>query len=222
MTLNEVLPLAVLASSLLPGLIIFTLPEAWVGTRTTLNIFAAVTKIVLVGILLAGVQAGETYGVRFAVLHPAASHYDAPRRKTNDLSCVVRVESDHGSALLTGDIEAASEAELLRGASGALAADVLVVPHHGSRTSSTAPFVAAVAPAAAVFTPGYRNRFGHPGPDVVARYRATGARIWRTDLDGALTFDFAPGAAPTPRTERAQGRRYWRDAPAPEAATSAD
>lgn len=68
MTLNEVLPLAVLASSLLPGLIIFTLPEAWVGTRTTLNIFAAVTKIVLVGILLAGVQAGETYGVRFAVL----------------------------------------------------------------------------------------------------------------------------------------------------------
>ncbi|PKO93227.1 MAG: proton-conducting membrane transporter [Betaproteobacteria bacterium HGW-Betaproteobacteria-10] len=68
MTLNELLPLAVLASSLLPGLIIFTLPEAWVGTRTTLNIFAAVTKLILIGLLLVGVAAGEDYGVHFAVL----------------------------------------------------------------------------------------------------------------------------------------------------------
>lgn len=68
MTLNELLPLAVLASSLLPGLIIFTLPEAWVGTRTTLNIFAAVTKLILIGLLLVGVAAGNEYGVRFAVL----------------------------------------------------------------------------------------------------------------------------------------------------------
>ncbi|MDP3440238.1 MAG: proton-conducting transporter membrane subunit, partial [Azonexus sp.] len=68
MTLNELLPLAVLASSLVPGLIIFTLPEAWVGTRTTLNIFAAVTKLILIGLLLVGVAAGNEYGVRFAVL----------------------------------------------------------------------------------------------------------------------------------------------------------
>jgi multicomponent Na+:H+ antiporter subunit D len=67
-TLNEVLPLAVLVSSLLPGLVIFILPEAWIGTRTTLNLFGAVAKLVLVGILLAGVHAGEDYGVRYAVL----------------------------------------------------------------------------------------------------------------------------------------------------------
>jgi multicomponent Na+:H+ antiporter subunit D len=68
MTLNELLPLAVLASSLLPGLVIFVLPETWIGTRTTLNLFGAVAKLVLVGVLLFGVYAGETYGVRYAVL----------------------------------------------------------------------------------------------------------------------------------------------------------
>jgi len=68
MTLNEFLPLAVLASSLLPGLVIFILPETWVGSRTTLNLLGAVAKLVLVGVLLAGVHAGEDYGVRYAVL----------------------------------------------------------------------------------------------------------------------------------------------------------
>ncbi len=68
MTANEWLPLAVLASSLLPGLVIFALPEAWIGVRTTLNLFAAFAKLALVGLLLAGVAAGEEYGVRFAVL----------------------------------------------------------------------------------------------------------------------------------------------------------
>ncbi|MDP2238869.1 MAG: proton-conducting transporter membrane subunit [Burkholderiales bacterium] len=68
MTINEALPLAVLASSLLPGLVIFILPETWIGTRTTLNLLGAVAKLVLVGILLAGVHAGEDYGVRYAVL----------------------------------------------------------------------------------------------------------------------------------------------------------
>lgn len=68
MTSNELLPLAVLASSLLPGLAIFALPEAWVGVRTTLNLFAAFAKLALVGLLLAGVAAGEEYGFRYAVL----------------------------------------------------------------------------------------------------------------------------------------------------------
>ena len=68
MTLNEALPLAVLASSLLPGLIIFILPEEWIGTRSTLNLFGAVAKLALVAVLLAGVQAGEDYAVRYAVL----------------------------------------------------------------------------------------------------------------------------------------------------------
>ena len=77
-----------------------------------------------------------------------------------------------------------------------------MVPHHGSITSSTPAFIGAVAPDAAVFTPGYRNRFGHPRPEVVARYEQFGASLHRTDRDGALTFDFAPGAGRTPRAER--------------------
>ena len=167
-------------------------------------------------------QGWEWDGVRFTVLHPPDSFYGTPRLKTNDLSCVVRVESNYGSALLTGDIEARSESEILRGASVVLKVDVLIVPHHGSRTSSTPPFIEGASAAIAVFTPGYRNRFGHPRPEVVARYRAAGAQIRRTDFDGALTFDFAPGAARTPRSERAQNRRYWREAPVRDANAAPD
>jgi competence protein ComEC len=164
-------------------------------------------------------QQWEWSGVRFTVLHPPRAYYELPRPKTNDLSCVVRVESDYGSALLTGDIEARSEAELLRADPDALKVDVLLVPHHGSRTSSTPPFIAATAAPFAVFTPGYRNRFGHPRPDVVARYADAGARLFRTDYDGALTFVFAPGVPLAPRVERADNRRYWRDAPLREMST---
>jgi competence protein ComEC len=162
-------------------------------------------------------QRWEWDGVRFAVLHPPPAYYALPGLKTNDLSCVVRVDSHYGSALLTGDIEARSEAELLRGDPGALAVDVLLVPHHGSRTSSTPPFIAAAAAPFVVFTPGYRNRFGHPRPDVVARYAATGAQLRRTDQDGALVFEFFPGAPLAPRAQRAHDRRYWREAPEPDA-----
>ena len=161
-------------------------------------------------------EAGQRWtwdGVRFAVLQPTAAHYAAPPGKPNDLSCVVRIESDYGSALLTGDLEARGELELVRRDPSALKADVLLVPHHGSRTSSTPAFIAAVAPEIAVYTPGYRNRFGHPRPDVVARYDRAGVRGYRTDHDGALTFTFAPGSPRAPRAERAHDRRYWRDAP---------
>ncbi|MEP6657443.1 MAG: DNA internalization-related competence protein ComEC/Rec2, partial [Betaproteobacteria bacterium] len=102
-------------------------------------------------------------GVRFRLMHPGMDQYTSARIKTNDLSCVVRIESAHGSALLTGDIEARSETTLLMNGA-ALRSEVLVVPHHGSRTSSTAAFITAVAPRVAIFTPGYRNRFGHPRP----------------------------------------------------------
>ena len=165
-------------------------------------------------------EAGQRWtwdGVRFEVLQPTVDHYAMPRLKPNDLSCVVRIESDHGSALLTGDLEARGELELVRRDGVSLQSDVLVVPHHGSRTSSTPAFIAAVAPQVAVFTPGYRNRFGHPRPDVVARYDDAGVRTYRTDYDGALTFVFAPGASRTPRAERDHDRRYWRDAPQREA-----
>ncbi len=155
-------------------------------------------------------------GVDFAIIHPVDANYANPKLKPNDLSCVVRVSNAHGSALLTGDIEARTEADLVRREPASLPSDVLVVPHHGSRTSSTPAFIAAVHPEIAAFTPGYLNRFGHPRPEIVERYAAAGARGLRTDYDGALTFTFAPGAGREVRLEREHARRYWRDGPQPE------
>jgi competence protein ComEC len=154
-------------------------------------------------------------GVAFAVLHPTRAEYDDPRARTNDRSCVVRIDSAYGSALLTGDLEAKSEAKLLRENPAALRADALVVPHHGSRTSSTPAFIRGVAPALAVFACGYRNRFGHPRPDIVARYAAESVRMLRTDMEGAITLTFAPGTPLQPVSARDLRRRYWMDAPEP-------
>ncbi len=158
-------------------------------------------------------QRWEWDGVGFVVLQPTLAHYAQPRTKPNDLSCVVRIDSAYGSVLLTGDLEARGELELVRRAPEKLKADVLVVPHHGSMTSSTPAFIATVAPETAVFTPGYRNRFGHPRPEVVARYDNAGVRNFRTDFDGALTFTLASGVSRAPRIEREHDRRYWRAAP---------
>ena len=151
-------------------------------------------------------------GVRFAFLHPPVANYADAGIKTNDRSCVLRIEAGGRAALLAGDIEARSEALLLREHPDALRADLLIVPHHGSRTSSTPAFVAAVAPGIAIFTPGYRNRFGHPRADVVARYERTGAALARTDYDGAVTVTL-DAAEPSAHAERDIHRRYWYDLP---------
>jgi competence protein ComEC len=164
--------------------------------------------------------AGQTWewdGVRFAMLHPTTADYADAYAKTNDRSCVLRVESTHGSVLLTGDIEAKSEALLVRTQSAALPADVLVVPHHGSRTSSTHAFIRAVAPAIAIVPAGYRNRFGHPRPDIVARYTMRDIRVLRTDLAGAVMVTFDGVAPLRVQQARAERARYWLDAPAPQA-----
>ncbi len=156
-------------------------------------------------------------GVDFELMHPVDASYANPKLKANDLSCVLRVAGIHGSVLLTGDIEARSEADLVRRAGPTLHADVLVVPHHGSRTSSSAPFIAAVDPEVAIFTPGYRNRFGHPRPEVVQRYAGAGITSRRTDYDGALTVEFAAGSnegsTHAVRSQRATDARYWREMP---------
>jgi len=151
--------------------------------------------------------------VTFTLLHPQADHYGDGARKSNDLSCVLRIETVAGTVLLTGDIEARSENELLQRVPPLVASDVLVVPHHGSRTSSTPAFIASVSPALAVFAAGYRNRFGHPRDDVVARYRQTGAAPLRTDLQGAITMTLSPGRPVAAFGEREQHRRYWFDMP---------
>jgi len=89
---------------------------------------------------------------------------------------------------------------------------VLVVPHHGSRTSSTPAFIAAVAPHFALIAAGYRNRFGHPRAEILARYAHAGAARARTDLAGAITVMLVPGAAIDVVVERERARRYWYDA----------
>ena len=150
-------------------------------------------------------QHWEWDGVRFEWLHPNAADLADPWGTPNDRSCVLRVSSVHGAALLTGDIEKSAERALLaRGA--ALGAEVLVVPHHGSRTSSTPAFVDAVSPRFAVFSVGYRNRFGHPRADVWERYADT-SRI-RTDEAGAVSMRFTAAGIDVERA-RESGRRYW-------------
>ena len=152
--------------------------------------------------------AGQSWswdGVRFDLLHPLAGEALAAARP-NALSCVLRVQAADGrSLLLTGDIEAAQEAALLERDAAALRSQVLVVPHHGSRSSSTEAFVAAVAPGTAVVQAGYRNRFGHPAPEVEARYRARGVQWRRSDVCGAWLWE----ADGTMRCERESAARYW-------------
>jgi competence protein ComEC len=149
-------------------------------------------------------QSWEWDGVRFQVLYPAAGAWH-PGLKPNAMSCVVRVSDAAGhSALLTGDIEADQEAELVERLGPALHSDILLIPHHGSQTSSTAAFLAAVQPRLAVAQVGYRSRFGHPHPAVLARYAAAGIPVVRTDHCGAWVSAYA-GAWCT----RVVQARYW-------------
>ena len=150
-------------------------------------------------------EAGQAWtwdGVRFEFLHPAGGR----SYKRNDGSCVLRIATASGALLLTGDIERTAEAALVSAVQN-LKADVLLVPHHGSRTSSTAPFIAAVAPRVAIVTAGYRNRFGHPNSEVLERYNRASVRVARTDLDGAVSVSL--GDEVSVATERARRARYW-------------
>jgi competence protein ComEC len=159
--------------------------------------------------------AGQSWtwdGVHFEVLHPAPESY-ATEVKDNDLSCVLKATSPYGSVLMAGDIERLSEAKLAERDGKSLKADVLLVPHHGSKTSSTVEFVEKVHPAAAVFTVGYRNRFGHPKQEVVDRYRAVGSGLYRSDRDGAVMFDFRSEEGIEAARWRRIAPRYWHESP---------
>ena len=147
-------------------------------------------------------------GVAFEWLHPTQQEH-AAARKSNALSCVLRIADSAGrSVLLTGDIEAPQEAALLQrlraGIGPALASTVLLVPHHGSRTSSTAEFIDAVQPRTAVVQAGYRSRYGHPAPDVMQRYIDRGIQVVRSDQCGAWLWHDGIGVC-----TRAVRRRYW-------------
>lgn len=150
-------------------------------------------------------HAGQSWvwdGVLFEVLHPALG---ATGRKPNALSCVLRISHGDRAALLAGDIEAAQEQALVQ--AGLAPADVLLVPHHGSKTSSTPAFLQALRPRLALVQAGYRSRFGHPAPEVVERYRALGIRLVPSSHCGAATWHSA--APDLVQCERANRKRYW-------------
>ncbi|MEQ1682491.1 MAG: DNA internalization-related competence protein ComEC/Rec2 [Burkholderiaceae bacterium] len=162
-------------------------------------------------------SAGQSWvwdGVHFDVLRPAEADYDSGL-KSNAMSCVLRVaEAREGgrSALLTGDIERDQEAALVAGQPEALRSDVLIAPHHGSRTSSTGAFLDAVRPATAVFQAGYRNRFGHPAPDVLQRYRDRGIVLRTSPACGAWRWQ--AGGSAEGVCQRDVALRYWHHRPA--------
>jgi len=153
--------------------------------------------------------AGERWvwdGVVFSFLHPAAA---APPPHNNS-SCVLQITAPGGTALLTGDIEASAEHELLQRRAGRLTADLLLVPHQGSRTSSSPAFLDAVAPGLAVVSAGYHNQYGHPHKEIVARYRQRDIRIFNTALSGAVRIVFDQ-KGPRISEYRRDTRRYWMD-----------
>lgn len=149
----------------------------------------------------------EWDGVRFDIVHPPRGA--ALRR--NNASCVLLVEAGGARILIPGDIEARAEAMLLGGGRD-LSAQVLVAPHHGSKTSSTPAFVRAVAPRYVLFPAGYRNRWGFPHPQVAERYAALGAVAYGSAEHGAITVRLsAAGEIEPPRLHRRAWRRYWQD-----------
>jgi len=141
--------------------------------------------------------------VKFTILAPQQAFVSE-----NDNSCVLKIQSKHGTALLTGDIEAAAESWLVETYGEALKADVLVAPHHGSKTSSTAGFLQAVQPGYVLIPAGYRNQFGHPHKDVLTRYRQVHA-LWLNSADsGAIVVNVKNNVLAV-RGMRQTESKYW-------------
>ena len=143
-------------------------------------------------------------GVHFQVLHPVATM----KMSANDSSCVMRIRAQGLTLLLSGDIEGRAERSLVKRYGSGLRADVLVVPHHGSKTSSTRDFIRAVSPGIAIFPVGYRNRFGLPNRDIIVRYREHGARLLSTAHSGAIRVS-ANRTGLEVTEHREKQRRFW-------------
>jgi competence protein ComEC len=158
-------------------------------------------------------QAGQSWnwdGVHFEVLHPPAHQYAHAGQGDNNRSCVIRLNTARFSALLTGDIERLGEMNLIE-RNVLRPTDILVVAHHGSASSSTPEFLAALQPRWVLIPVGHRNRYGHPHPEVLARFRAlSGVTLARTDRDGSLTLRLHDDGIRLDRA-RLNDRRYWRE-----------
>lgn len=152
-------------------------------------------------------QAGQQWewdGVWFAVLHPDDAQY---YKKRNDRSCVLMIQAGEHKALLTGDIEKRSEKELITRYGEELKADLLLVPHHGSKTSSSEEFIQTVNPKYALIPVGYKNQYGHPKEPVLQRYKDLNVSILRTEYDGAISFRL--GGDLMPHCYRREQKGFW-------------
>jgi len=147
-------------------------------------------------------------GVAFRIVHPS----EPLAAKGNDRCCVLEVRTDDSALLLTGDITSAVEADVVAALGTPAPHTLLSVPHHGSKTSSGMTFIDELKPELALVSSGYRNRFHHPNPDVVARYRAAGATLLATPENGFVDLRFAPDAAPRVLERgRIDRHPYWRE-----------
>jgi competence protein ComEC len=166
-------------------------------------------------------QSWQWDGVDFEILHPDAASYREESISKNNRGCVLRISIGNEHVLLTADIEKESEQQLLKEHPDKLPAALLVVPHHGSKTSSTDEFISTVSPGQAVFTVGYLNRFGHPKHEIVQRYAKSGVELLRSDEDGAILVEMDAHGLGVERYRKTH-RRYWTHLPRSDAASDMD
>ena len=184
---------------------------------------ASLREVIEVGRILAGqprfypgaqpCRGGQGWvwdGVRFDVLWPPP----AWQGEDNAHSCVLRVATAGQALLLSGDAPLAVEQALVARYGAALRSQWLVLGHHGSRTASGDDWLRQVQPQMALVSTGYRNRYRHPHPQVLARLDAAGITVWRSDHDGALALRLGPWQGEL-LARRAQAARYWRPPPQP-------
>ncbi|HET8808003.1 MAG TPA: DNA internalization-related competence protein ComEC/Rec2 [Methylophaga sp.] len=144
--------------------------------------------------------------VKFEFLHPSVHTIGS----ANERSCVLKISSRYGSILLTGDIEKQAEASLVKNNKKSLAADIMLVAHHGSRSSSSAAFIDAVSPQIAVIASGFNNRYQFPANEVVQRFRERRIPLINTAYSGAVIFQLDSTAPITAVRWRQQDRKLWR------------
>jgi len=145
-------------------------------------------------------------GVAFRILSPSDGQQFA-LKSSNNRSCVLLISYREQHILLPGDIERTAERELLGEKLPVMT--LLVAPHHGSKTSSSKRFLAAIQPQHVVFSAGYRHHFGHPHAEVVTRYQSLGAKQWNTATSGAVIFSWDEQGLLQVSEARHRWRRYW-------------
>jgi len=144
-------------------------------------------------------------GVYFKMIHPQATS----ELKANNASCVLKISTNQNSVLLTGDIEAEAELEIENNLEQDIKANIIIAPHHGSKTSSTELFIKKIDPDYVLYSVGYRNRYHFPSTQVSRRYRQLGVTEFSTSDSGAITFNLSPAKIKKPELYRVSHRRFW-------------